>query len=64
MQSRESQRTGQPTDAGSTEMEGIVYLGIGLGVLAVVLWPGFFTATLGGALTGGGSWLLKKAFGK
>lgn len=53
----------QETDY-SVEIKGVVVLAVGLGVAAVVMWPGFFTAAAGGALSGGGAWLLKKAFGK
>jgi hypothetical protein len=45
-------------------LTGIVWTVIGIGALVVVIWPGFAATTAGGALTGGGSWLLKKAFGK
>jgi hypothetical protein len=46
------------------EMTGIVTLAVGGVVLLCVLWPGMVASTIGGGLTGAGSWLLKKGFGK
>jgi hypothetical protein len=33
-------------------------------IVAAWLMPGIFSATLGGGLTGAGTWLLKRSFGK